>query len=96
MSFNVIAKSAFILGIFDSDGVTPASVIANASDIVYDNSTSGRGATNVQGALDLLDSALDNLSSDAVDINFDNSTNGMVAIDVQNSIEEVKSEVDAL
>jgi len=37
---------------YESDGVTAASVQANAVDIDYDNSTSGLTATNVKAALD--------------------------------------------
>lgn len=37
---------------YESDGVTAASVQANAVDIDYDNSTSGLSATNVKAAID--------------------------------------------
>ena len=41
------------------------------------------------GAINEVDAALDNLSSDAVDITYDNTTSGLTATDVQNAIDEL-------
>ena len=52
-----------------------------ASNVVYDNTTSGLTATSVQGAIDEL--------HDADAIAYDNTTSGLTATDVQSAIDEI-------
>jgi hypothetical protein len=57
------------------------------AEIVYDNTTSGLTATNVQDAIDEIDENIDNLSAD--EISYNNTASGLVATDVQEAIDEV-------
>jgi hypothetical protein len=82
------------LGTFASDGVTPASVDANAVDIAYDNTTSGMSATHVKGALDELMAAVEAIDT-ASELAYDNSTSGLTATTVKGAIDEIVAEEDA-
>lgn len=63
----------------------------DASDIPYDNTTSGMTADDVQSALDTLKSTIDNIqpTGDADDITYDNTTSGLTATNVQNALDEL-------
>ena len=65
-----------------------------ADDVSYDNTTSGLQATEVQSAIDELNSEIDNISLDAEDVSYDNTTSGLQATDVQEAIDELKSDMD--
>lgn len=58
-----VAQSGKVLGINASGMVEPVDVAGSASDITYDNSTSGLTATDVQEAVDEIDSTVDGLGS---------------------------------
>lgn len=64
---------------------------AEADDVVYDNTTSGLTATNVQDALDEVVAAIPTVPStyDADDINYDNTTSGLTATNIQNAVDEL-------
>jgi hypothetical protein len=76
---------------FESDGVTAASVQANAVDIDYDNTTSGMTAVNVKAALDELMTAVEAIDTSA-ELGYDNSTSGLTATTVKGAIDEVVAE----
>lgn len=59
-----------------------------AEDVIYDNTTSGLTADNVQDAIDEI---VPMIPSDADEINYDNSVSGLTATNVQDAIDEVKS-----
>lgn len=63
------------------------SSISDASDVTYDNTTSGLTATNVQTAID----EVVNTFKDAENIDYDNTGSGLVATDVQSAIDELAS-----
>lgn len=65
-----------------------------AEDVSYDNTVSGLEATEVQSAIDELNSEIDNMSLDAGDVSYDNTDSGMQATDVQEAIDELKSDMD--
>lgn len=78
-----------------------------ASEIDYDNTTSGLTATNVQGAIDEVEGRLDTAETgisdhlaDAVDahdasaISYVNTTSGLAATEVQAAIDEVDGDLD--
>ena len=76
---------------YESDGVTAASVQANAVDIDYDNTTSSMTATNVKAALDELRAAVNAIDTSA-ELGYDNSTSGLTATTVKGAIDEVVAE----
>lgn len=76
---------------FESDGVTAASVQANAVDIDYDNTASSMTATNVKAALDELRAAVNAIDTSA-ELGYDNSTSGLTATTVKGAIDEVVAE----
>ena len=51
--------------------------IENASDIIYDNATSGLAAIDVQDAIDEVDSDLDDIAGDSNLIAYDNNSSGI-------------------
>jgi hypothetical protein len=80
-----------------------------ASEITYDNSTSGLTATEVQSAIDEVEGKLDteeqaliDHKNDTVDahdasaISYNNTTSGLTAIEVQAAIDEIDGNVDGL
>jgi TolA-binding protein len=60
-----------------------------AEDVSYDNNDSGLQATDVQDAIDELNSEIDNISVDADQVDYDNSTSGLNATDVQAALDEL-------
>lgn len=61
----------------------------DASDVSYDNNTSGLSAENVQAAIDELEEEIDNVTTpDAGNVVFDPSDTGMSSTNVQDAIEE--------
>lgn len=54
-----VAQSGKVLGINADGMVEPVEVAGSASDITYDNSTSGLSATNAQDAIDEIDATVD-------------------------------------
>ena len=76
---------------YESDGVTAASVQANAVDIDYDNTASSMTATNVKAALDELRAAVNAIDTSA-ELGYDNSTSGLTATTVKGAIDEVVAE----
>lgn len=56
-----------------------------ANNVVYDNTTSGLTASNVQAAIDEVD------GKDAGDIEYDNTNSGLTATNVQAAIDELAS-----
>lgn len=70
-----------------------ADVTADADNITYDNSASGLTATNVQAAIDELDTAIEG-QDEASEISYDNSTSGLTATNVQDAIDEVDGDLD--
>lgn len=68
-----------------------------AYEITYDNTNSSLVATNVQDAIDEVDTRIDNFTApDADDVAYDNATSGLTATDVQAAIDEVDSNVDGI
>jgi len=71
-----------------------------ASEIDYDNTTSGLAATKVQGAIDEVDQNLDDHLADTTDahdasaISYDNTTSGLTATEVQAAIDEVEGRLE--
>ena len=74
----------------DSNGVLDSSQAPPASDIDYDNTTSGLTATKVQAAID---EVYDAIPDDASDVDYDNTTSGLTATNVQTAIDEVVGDV---
>ena len=68
---------------------------ADASDITYDNATSGLTATDAQAAIDELKTGLDN-QNEASEIAYSNATSGLTATNVQAAIDEVEGRVDTV
>lgn len=66
----------------------------DADEIIYDNTTSGLTATNVQSAIDEVVSGVGSL--DGGDIAYDGTTSGLSATSVQGAIDEVDGTVDNL
>lgn len=79
---------------YESDGVTAASIQANAVDIDYDNTTSGMTATNAKAALDELMAAVEAIDT-AGELAYDNATSGLTATTVKGAIDEIVAEEDA-
>lgn len=77
-------------------GGTDSNFHKYASEISYNNATSGMTATDVQAAIDEIDSTLDGLVLDADNINYDNSTSKMAATQVQAALDEVDKRLDDL
>lgn len=76
--------------IYYTDGTTTTFDVysgTTADAIGYDNTDSGMTATNVQDAIDELN------SKDAGDIFYDNTSSGITATNVQNAIDEVNSKI---
>lgn len=73
--------------------VSNASAIAGltASDVAYDNTTSGLTATNEQAAIDELAGDISGLT--ASDVEYVNTTSGLTATDVQGAVDEVLNAV---
>lgn len=69
--------------------VSNASAIAGltASDVAYDNTTSGLSATNEQAAIDELAGDISGLT--ASDVDYVNTTSGLTATDVQGAVDEL-------
>lgn len=65
-----------------------------ASELAFDNSTNGFAATNVQAAIEEIDTYLDGLTAESVD--YDNDASALEATDVQGAIDEVVERVVAL
>lgn len=63
---------------------------SSASDVSYDNTTSGLTATDVQAAIDEVAQGGGG-SSSADDVSYDNTTSGLTATNVQDAIDEVAS-----
>lgn len=94
--------SALAVKTYIDDGLATQN---EASEITYDNSTSGLTATNVQDALDEIDLDLDNAQTvisdhiaDTVDAHDASAIsviaqNGISSTDVQNALEELQSEI---
>ena len=61
----------------------------DASDVDYDNTSSGLTATNVQDAVDEL--AARPVTATATDVTYDNTVSGLTATDVQAAIDELKA-----
>jgi hypothetical protein len=70
-------------------------VTADASNVEYDNSTSGLTASDAQAAIDELKTGLDN-QNEASEISYDNSTSGLTATDTQAAIDEVEGRLDTV
>ena len=73
---------------------TPGTI--TASDVTYDNTTSGLTADDVQEAIDEIEGQIGGLSYDASDISYDNTTSGLTADDVQEALDEIDGNVDTL
>jgi len=77
-----------------------AAITVAANEVTYSNATSGLTATDVQAAIDEVDSTLDaHLAATpgkhaATQITYDNSTSGLVASTVQAAFDEIDSTVD--
>ena len=63
---------------------------AYADEVAYDNTESGLEATDVQAAIDELNSK----SGEAENVSYDNTESGLEATDVQAAVDEVKAKVD--
>ena len=68
---------------------------ADSADITYDNATSGMTATDVQAAIDEIDTRLEG-QDEASEISYDNTTSGLTATNVQTAIDEVEGRVDTI
>lgn len=90
-----------------TDATGTNTISADASDITYDNSTSGLTATTSQAAIDETDSRLDQDIQDLADheaeptgahaasaISYSNATSGLTATDSQAAIDEVEGRLD--
>lgn len=66
----------------------------NATDVNYDNSSSGLSATDLQAAVDELDGNFEALSFDADEIGYDNTTSGLSAVNTKTAIDELKVMID--
>lgn len=75
-------------------GTTPGTI--TASDVTYDNTTSGLTADDVQEAIDEIEGQIGSLSYDASDISYDNTTSGLTADDVQEALDEIDGNVDTI
>lgn len=75
-------------------GTTPETI--TASEVTYDNTTSGLTADDVQEAIDEIEGQISGLSYDASDISYDNTSSGLTADDVQEAIDEIDSNLDTL
>lgn len=73
--------------------IVPGASDYDATDIAYDNTTSGMTATTTQGALDELDDRLDNFSVSASQVSYDNTQSGLTATDVQAALDEIANDV---
>lgn len=73
--------------------VNPSAGDYDASDITYDNTTSGLAATDTQAAIDELDYAIDNFSVAASQVSYDNTQSGLTATDAQAAIDEIANDV---
>ena len=73
---------------------TPGTI--TASDVTYDNTTSGLTADDVQEAIDEIEGQIGGLSYDASDISYDNTTSGLTADDVQEAIDEIEGQIGSL
>ena len=78
---------------YEADGVTAASIQANAVDIDYDNTVSGMTADNVKAALDELMAAVEAIDT-AGELAYDNTTSGLTATTVKGAIDEIVAEED--
>lgn len=69
-----------------------------ASEITYNNTSSGLLAENTQAAIDEVNDKIPTIPSsyDADDIVYDNTTSELVATDVQAAIDELVSNINAL
>lgn len=76
-------------GILYWNGISIATLPTLAINVSYDNTTSALTATNVQAAIDELDSILDGLSFAASNITYDPSSSGLISTNVQDAIGEV-------
>ena len=63
---------------------------ASASDVTYDNTSSGLTADNVQEAIDELKSDIPT-TMEASNVSYDNTSSGLTADDVQEAIDELNS-----
>ena len=68
-------------------GVTGVSSV-NASDVTYDNTSSGLAATDVQNAID---EVAGDIPANAAALSYDNTGSGLSATNVQDAIDEVVS-----
>jgi len=78
--------------------VTQTTAAHNASAIAYDNS-SGLTSTNVQGAIEELESVLDETIGDNIQaskIKYDDTNTSLGATSVQDAIEIIDSEADRI
>jgi len=62
----------------------------DAEEIIYDNTTSGLSATDVNSAIDELSASQS--TPDAEDVQYDNTNSGLTATDAQAAIDELASE----
>lgn len=66
-----------------------------AEDVVYDNTTSGLTAANVQAAIDEVNAKIPASGAvDADDVSYDNTTSGLTATNVQAAIDELAQDSD--
>lgn len=76
------------------NGVYVASTPVSAASVAFDKDGTSLDATDVQAAIEEIDTYLDGLSADLVD--YDNDTSALTATDVQGAIDEVVERVVAL
>ena len=72
-----------------TDATGNNTVLTDADDVSFDNTSNGFTADNAQAAIEEVQTNVDAIGTpNAVDIPFDNTTNGFTAADVQAAIEE--------
>lgn len=75
----------------DIDAIAPSGDL-EADDVAYDNTTSGLTATNVQDAIDEVNSKIPQGGAvQADDVAYDNTSSGLTATNVQDAIDEVSA-----
>jgi hypothetical protein len=70
-------------------------VTTDADQVTYDNTTSGLTASNLQAAIDELDTRLEG-QDEASEIQYDNTTSGLTATNVQDAIDENDGRLDTI
>ena len=86
-----IEDKFYIISDADSSG---GSEIKDASDVDYDNTSSGLTATDTQAAIDEVNEKVENISQDASEISYDNTNSGLIATNTQGAIDELNTKVN--